>query len=141
MGIIIINLKIQINMSKNKITNFARINEGYKMGNAPLPSEMIADLTDAFQFYDKENMGYVSIPHFRNILHNFGYHKPAGGKKEIDGDLERADFEFKKEIAFNLISSKQSFNQNGIKVASRKSHANASSFSIRGIRITSPPLI
>ena len=79
-----------------KVLNFARINEGYKMGNAPLPSEMISDLQDAFQFYDKENNGHISIAHFRNILHNFGYHKPAGGKKEIDGDLERADFEFKK---------------------------------------------
>ena len=111
-------------MSKNKITNFARINEGYKMGNAPLPSEMIADLTDAFQFYDKENMGYVSIPHFRNILHNFGYHKPAGGKKEIDGDLERADFEFKKRncVQFDFIKAviQSKWNKSGQQEESRE---------------------
>ena len=82
-----------------KVLNFAKLNENYKMGNAGLPSEMLADLTDAFNYYDKENNGYISIAHFRNILHNFGYHKPAGGKKEIDSDLERADMYFKQRTA------------------------------------------
>lgn len=84
---------------QRKPLNFAKTNETFKPGTQGLPSEMLADLQDAFQYYDKENNGWISIAHFRNILHNFGYHKPAGGKKEIDSDLERADMYFKQRTA------------------------------------------
>ncbi len=52
----------------------------------------MADLQDAFAFYDKEETGYISMAHFRNILHNFGFHRMA--KKEIDDELKRADSQF-----------------------------------------------
>ena len=54
-----------------------------------LPGDLEADLTDAFNFYDKEELGYVSIPHFKNILHNFGYH--AKSMREQQDDLRRND--------------------------------------------------
>ena len=34
-------------------------------------------------------MGYISMPHFRNILHNFGFHSRQ--KREIDEELRRTD--------------------------------------------------
>lgn len=57
----------------------------------PLPSEILADLQDAFKFYDKEDSGLISITHFRNILHNFGFHKMT--KKEIDDELKKNDID------------------------------------------------
>jgi Ca2+-binding EF-hand superfamily protein len=59
--------------------------------NYPLPSEILADLQDAFKFYDKEDSGVISITHFRNILHNFGFHKMT--KKEIDDELKKNDID------------------------------------------------
>ena len=38
----------------SKNINPAKLNENYKTGAAGLPSEMLADLNDAFQYYDKE---------------------------------------------------------------------------------------
>ena len=60
-----------------------------KLNTVPLPGDILADLQDAFAFYDKEESGYISMTHFRNILHNFGFHKMS--KKEIDDELKRAD--------------------------------------------------
>ena len=55
---------------------------------------MESDLTDAFRFYDKEDMGYVSMPHFKNILHNFGFtYKSA---KEQQEELRKNDPEILK---------------------------------------------
>ena len=51
-----------------------------------LPSEIISDLQDAFKYYDKEDSGVISVTHFRNILHNFGFHRMT--KKEIDDVLK-----------------------------------------------------
>ena len=65
-----------------------------KASQFPLPGDVIADLQDAFAFYDKEEMGLISMAHFRNILHNFGFHRMT--KKEIDDDLRRADPDFLK---------------------------------------------
>ena len=48
-------------------------------------------MQDAFKFYDKEDTGYISISHFRNILHNFGFNKMT--KKEIDDELKRNDID------------------------------------------------
>ena len=55
---------------------------------------MLFDLTEAFFFYDKEECGYISINHFRNILHNFGFHRLS--KREIDADLNKCDNDFQK---------------------------------------------
>ena len=71
--------------------NAAKI-DASKLAQYPLPGDLLADLQDAFQFYDKEDSGYISMAHFRNILHNFGFHKMA--KKEIDDELKRADPQF-----------------------------------------------
>ena len=65
-----------------------------KLSSVPLPGDVLADLQDAFAFYDKEDTGYISMTHFRNILHNFGFHRMS--KKEIDDELKRADPEFLK---------------------------------------------
>ena len=47
----------------------------------PLPSDIAEDLRDAFSYYDKDNHGYVGAVHFKNILHNMGFH--AMSKKDI----------------------------------------------------------
>lgn len=60
-----------------------------QFSNYPLPGEILSDLQDAFKFYDKEDTGYISITHFRNILHNFGFNKMT--KKEIDDELKKND--------------------------------------------------
>ncbi len=65
-----------------------------RMQQYPVPGDVIADLTDAFAFYDKENSGLITMVHFRNILQNFGFHNLS--KKEIDDELKRADPEFLK---------------------------------------------
>ncbi len=57
----------------------------------PLPGEILSDLMDAFKFYDKDDTGYISITHFRNILHNFGFNKMS--KKEIDDELRKNDID------------------------------------------------
>ena len=70
----------------------------------PLPGTMLNDLEDAFHFYDKTDDGVISMTHFRNILHNFGFHKLS--KKEIDEELKRADSDFLKRTAIDLESIK-----------------------------------
>ena len=60
---------------------------------------MLADLQDAFAFYEVKNendspMGYITMSHFRNILHNFGFHRLS--KKEIDEELRKHDPDFLK---------------------------------------------
>ena len=79
--------------------NLARVDLS-RASQYPLPGDILADLIDAFQFYDKANEGVISISHFRNILHNFGFHKLT--KKEIDEDLKRADSDFLKRNAVDL---------------------------------------
>ena len=57
------------------------------MSSVQIPPELLTDLQDAFSFYDKDDTGYISFAHFRNILQNFGFHKMS--KKEIDDELKR----------------------------------------------------
>ena len=61
-----------------------------------LPGDMITDLRLAFAFYEKDstNPGYISIPHFKNILHNFGFNKM--GVREINDELRKSDTDFLK---------------------------------------------
>uniref|UniRef100_A0A7S3U5H6 EF-hand domain-containing protein n=1 Tax=Strombidinopsis acuminata TaxID=141414 RepID=A0A7S3U5H6_9SPIT len=65
---------------------------------------MLTDLQDAFAFYDKEGCGYISMTHFRNILHNFGFHRLS--KREIDDDLKRADSEMLKRTGVDFETTK-----------------------------------
>ena len=81
--------------------NLCKLNEPGKINSFPIPSDMESDLTDAFKFYDKEELGYVSMPHFKNILHNFGYH--AKQAKEQQEELRKNDPEIAKRggVGFN----------------------------------------
>ena len=53
---------------------------------------MLNDITVAFAFYDTCDLGLISIAHFKNILHNFGFYRLS--KREIDDELRRADIDF-----------------------------------------------
>ena len=85
--------------TKQKAINCARA-DGQKNYANTLPGDQIFDLTEAFNFYDKEETGYISIAHFRNILHNFGFHRLS--KRDIDTDLQRCDPDFMKRNAVDL---------------------------------------
>ena len=74
--------------------NICKLNEPQRINSFPLPSDMESDLTDAFRFYDKEDMGYVSMPHFKNILHNFGFQNKQA--KEQQEELRKNDPEIVK---------------------------------------------
>lgn len=71
-----------------------------RLSQVPLPSDILADVSDAFAFYDKEETGFISMQHFRNILQNYGFHRMS--KKEIDDELKRADPEFLKRQAVDF---------------------------------------
>lgn len=73
--------------------NCAR-SDATKNNSQLLPNDIIADLQEAFNFYDKDETGLISIPHFRNILYNFGFHRLS--KRECDTDLAKCDSEFSK---------------------------------------------
>ena len=45
-------------------------------------------MTEAFSFYDRAEEGIISIDHFNNILHNFGFHKSS--KKDKDAEVQKA---------------------------------------------------
>ena len=61
---------------------------------SPLPGDILADLLDAFEFYDKEQNRYISMLHFYNILQNFGFHSRS--KKETDEELTKHDPDFRR---------------------------------------------
>ena len=82
-----------------KSLNYAKV-DATRINNYPLPGDMLADLQDAFNFYDKQNEGYISMSHFRNILHNYGFHRLS--KKEQDEELKRADSDFLKRTAVDF---------------------------------------
>ena len=64
----------KIDLKNKQGVNCARA-ENSKPYAQSLPGDVLYDLAESFNFYDKENSGYISIAHFRNILHNFGFHK------------------------------------------------------------------
>ena len=68
------------------ITKMVARVDAQKAAASPLPGDMIADLTDAFDFYEKNlGLGVIAIDHFINILKNFGFHKMD--KKSTDLEL------------------------------------------------------
>ena len=74
----------------------ARVDQA-QLNKYSLPGDLLADLEDAFRHYEKQESGYISMTHFRNILHNFGFHRFS--KKEIDEELKKADPDFIKRQA------------------------------------------
>ena len=69
--------------------NLARPNNPDYETKFPLPSDTLADLQDAFNYYDKEELGYVTMPQFKNILQNFGFHNKQ--LKDQQEELRRTD--------------------------------------------------
>ena len=57
-----------------------------------MSSDLVNDLQDAFDFYDNENKGLISITHFRNIMQNFGYHSIH--IRDANEELKKVDAQF-----------------------------------------------
>ena len=69
-----------------------------------MPGDMLNDLTDAFDFYEKGmGLNVIAIDHFINILKNFGFHKMD--KKSTDAELMKANPDFPKctGVDFNFV--------------------------------------
>jgi Ca2+-binding EF-hand superfamily protein len=82
-------------MESRKTVQVARLDNTKSQAPANLPQDIKSDLDDSFKYYDKENYGYISVDHFHNILHNFGFHKAT--KKDKDQDINKAcDGDFSK---------------------------------------------
>ena len=63
------------NQKKSQVQNVARADSA-KNYTQYLSSEIVADLQEAFDFYDKDRTGLIIIDHhFRNTLQNFGLHR------------------------------------------------------------------
>ena len=102
--------------SINILANVARLDASRANAPTSLPGDMLSDLTDAFNYYEKnQGMGVISIDHFKNILHNFGYHK--SNKKDQDQDLTRAHPDFHRcsgvDFPFTKYVIAQKWNKNG----------------------------
>jgi len=70
----------------------------------PLPADISEDLREAFE--DKEQNGAIGTVHFKNILHNFGFHSMS--KKEIDEELfkrSKIDLNTKKTFTFDEVKN------------------------------------
>ena len=65
-----------------------------------LPVDVMADLKDAFAYYDKQGKDSISIQEFKNILHNFGFHRTT--KKEMEDELKRHDIDFTRKDKFTF---------------------------------------
>lgn len=93
-------------MARNNIVDLSSL--------PPLPADIAEDLKDAFD--DKEQGGCIGLIHFKNILHNFGFHSKS--KTDMDNELndkhdiklsERTSFTFdevKKVITYRLMKGK-----------------------------------
>ena len=75
-------------MESKKAVHVARLDSTKANVAANLPQDIKSDLDHAFQFYEKNGEGYISVDHFHNILHNFGFHKAT--KKDRDNDIAKA---------------------------------------------------
>ena len=70
----------------------------------PLPADIMSDLTDAFNYYDKTNSGFISLQQFKSILHNFGFHRTT--KKDMDEELRRHEIDLAKRFTFDFETTK-----------------------------------
>ena len=89
-----------------------------------LPGDILNDLQECFNYYDKENTGIISDALFRNILQNFGFHKMT--PRDIEDELKRTDPEFHKRNAvdFAFVKHVVSFHWfKGLKEAGRDAEA------------------
>ena len=59
---------------------------------AQMSSDLVNDLTEAFEFYDTDNDGLITLAQFRNIMQNFGYHAMA--PREANDELKSLDGKF-----------------------------------------------
>ena len=57
-----------------------------------LPNDMLSDLQDLFQFFDKDNIGLISQKSFESIIYNFGFNRIS--IKEKNDELVRTDPRF-----------------------------------------------
>ena len=83
--------------------NVAKI-DAARAASAQMPGDMLNDLTDAFDFYEKGmGLNVIAIDHFINILKNFGFHKMD--KKSTDAELMKANPDFPKctGVDFNFV--------------------------------------
>ena len=75
-------------------------------GSLPsLSADISEDLRDAFMYYDKDDKGYIGAVHFKNILHNFGFHNMS--KKDIDEELKKHQVDLNKKKTFDFDIIKQ----------------------------------
>ena len=81
-------VEIKKSVTSAQSVNLARVDTAVYQ-KYQLPGDILADLVDAFQYYDKENLGYISMPHFHSILQNFGFRNRS--KKETDEELRLND--------------------------------------------------
>ena len=58
-----------------------------------LPNDVMDDMRDMFNTYEKD--GFVNVAHFKNILHNMGFHLKS--KKEMDDDLRQHSIDLNKD--------------------------------------------
>ena len=80
--------------SKGQPSLFSMETSNLKPSTLQLSGDMVADLQDAFDFYDKEGERNISIVHFRNILTNFGFHNLSA--KEVNDEIRKHDPDFLK---------------------------------------------
>ena len=64
------------------MVNVARMEKGRATAPGALPGDVMSDLHDSFNYYDKSGCDVISTEQFKNILHNFGFHKE--NKKVMD---------------------------------------------------------
>ena len=83
-------------MSSKPTKTFAKTNFIDPSSIPPLPVDVMSDLKDAFNYYDKNNTGTISLQQFKNILHNFGFHRAT--RKEMEDELRRHDIDLAKKM-------------------------------------------
>ena len=83
---------------KAQPTMFNLTSSSLKPINPHLSQDIISDLQDAFQFYDKDDQKCISMVHFRNIMTNFGFHNLS--PKEVNDEIRKHDPDFIKRTHF-----------------------------------------
>ena len=83
-----------ISLKQNIAINPAKVDQARLGQNTTMPVDILSDLQDSFAMFDKDETGFISIQHFKNILHNFGFSRLS--LKDYNDDLRRLDPEFAK---------------------------------------------
>ena len=89
-------------MSKH---NCAQVVDGAKSYVSMMSSDLVNDLQDAFDFYDSENKGFISVTLFRNLMLNFGYH--SMGIREYNEEVRKLDPQFPQRNVVDLQFAKE----------------------------------